>query len=377
MPYLNPSSRVRRARHRTMPGRASSWALLLAIVLAIAAPAPVASAATTDKQVTVRGNRPWTPTGVTVKKGDSITIDASGAIRFGPFPIDMISPAGQSRKTCAALTTRQGKTSPFQAPDLDCWSLIGRIGTDAPFQVGTRTSFSATSDGELQLGVNDNQLPDNTGSWQATISIKVASGVVPTPRGGSSSNSNALLFVVIGLAILLVLLALFLVARRRRAKDDGEVVAKTDESPDVILAGVAPPEDVPAAVLVDEPTDQPAEESVASFLKAPAPLGTSVAPAEGEIPETNIFEVEIANGTDLRVGYNYFPEDTDLHWQVRQGSLFAHGQFPTNGGGNMYHYVTLPLGLHLEPAPAAVDVQFTWSIGGVPFRYSVRRDPGL
>ena len=43
----------------------------------------------------------------------------------------------------------------------------------------------------------------------------------------------------------------------------------------------------------------------------------------------------------------------------------------------MYHYVTLPLGVHLEPAPAAVDVQFTWSIGGVPFRYSVRRDPGI
>jgi len=39
--------------------------------------------------------------------------------------------------------------------------------------------------------------------------------------------------------------------------------------------------------------------------------------------------------------------------------------------------VTLPLGVHLEPAPAAVDVQFTWAIGGVPFRYSVRRDPGL
>jgi hypothetical protein len=36
----------------------------------------------------------------------------------------------------------------------------------------------------------------------------------------------------------------------------------------------------------------------------------------------------------------------------------------------------LPLGVHLEPDPGSVDVEFTWAIGGVPFRYSVRRDPG-
>jgi hypothetical protein len=327
---------VRLARHRTRSGRASGWALLLALPLVVAAPAPVASAASTDKPVTVdvAGNRRWTPTALTVKAGDSITIDASGTIGFGPFPIDNISPEGKSRKTCKTLTARQGTTSPFAAPALDCWSLIGRIGTDEPFAVGKHTSFRAPRDGELQLGVNDNQLRDNIGSWEATISVKAAI-VVPTPGGKSSSNSNALLFVVIGLAILLVLLALFFLARRRRGNVDEETVAKTDEPSDVILAGVASPDDVLPSAFVDETADQPVEESVASFAKAPAPLGTSVAPAEGEIPETNIFEVEIANGTDLRVGYNYFPENTDLHWQVRQGSLFAHGQFPTNGGGNM------------------------------------------
>jgi hypothetical protein len=144
-----------------------------------------------------------------------------------------------------------------------------------------------------------------------------------------------------------------------------------------------PPEVAPVAavpvVLAGDDQVAPSldDDALPSFGNAPGPLGTSVAPVEGEIVDVNIFEVEIANGTDLRVGYNYFPEDTNLHWQVRQGTLFAHGQFPTNGGGNMYHYVTLPLGLRLEPTPAAVDVQFTWAIGGVPFRYSVRRDPGL
>jgi hypothetical protein len=176
----------------------------------------------------------------------------------------------------------------------------------------------------------------------------------------------------------LLLLLLLLLARRRRRRE-AVVAAPSDAPAEVVVAEVPPePVPVPAALILDDPVVEPTtEEAGGLFANAPGPLGTSVAPVEGEVVDVNIFEVEIANGTDLRVGYNYFPEGTDLHWQVRQGSLFAHGRFPTNGGGNMYHYVTLPLGVHLEPAPAAVDVQFTWAIGGVPFRYSVRRDPGL
>jgi hypothetical protein len=167
-------------------------------------------------------------------------------------------------------------------------------------------------------------------------------------------------------------------ARRRRDQDEEGVATIDPPAPEPSeaamsdeLAAAAPP-----AVMLDEQGEQPVEHSVPSFASARAPVGTSVAPAEGEVVDVNIFEVEITNGTELRVGYNYFPEDTDLRWQVRQGSLFAHGQFPTNGGGNIYHYVTLPLGVRLEPGPEPVDVQFNWSIGGVPFGYSVRRDPG-
>ncbi|HTK16569.1 MAG TPA: LecA/PA-IL family lectin [Acidimicrobiia bacterium] len=377
MPRLNPHSSVTAPRRG--PGRGRAWsraALATFALLVVAAPATIADAVPTKApvNVTVSSAKTWTRTGVIVKTGETITIKASGVVNFGPTSIARMGPAGRPRSSC------RGPAAPdtsFTAPGLDCWSLIGQIGANAPFQVGQATTFRATSDGRLRLGVNDNQFQDNRGSWKVTVAVAAAGGgTTPAPVGKSSSDSNALLFVVAGLVLVLLLLALFVLARRRRGK--GETVVAAAAAPEAaVVAEDAPVEAVPAAVTTDEPIGELADESLPMFAKTPGPLGTSVAPVEGEVVDVNIFEVEIANGTDLRVGYNYFPEDTDLHWQVRQGSLFAHGRFPTNGGGNMYHYVTLPLGLRLEPAPAAVDVQFTWAIGGVPFRYSVRRDPGL
>jgi hypothetical protein len=344
------------------------------LVSVVAAPASIAHAEPTTQpiDVIVGSSKIWTSTGVTVKTGESITVDASGLIHFGPPPINRIGPKGRPRAACA----KQGVTRAFPAPALDCWSLIGRIGTEPPFEVGSHSSFNATSDGELFLGINDNQLADNSGSWKTTISVTASGGTAP---GGSSSKSNTLLFVIAGLVIMAVLAAFVFLSRRSRRRATIVLPAPPTQPHAPLFIHDDPPEAVaiPAAIILDEPIEVPAEESVGSFATVPAPFGTSVAPVEGEVVDVNIFEVEITNGTDLRVGYNYFPEGVDLHWQVRQGSLFAHGQFPTTGGGNMYHYVTLPLGVHLEPAPAAVDVQFTWAIGGVPFRYSVRRDPGL
>ena len=123
---------------------------------------------------------------------------------------------------------------------------------------------------------------------------------------------------------------------------------------------------------------------------APAVAAGTVAAPAGAIPrhvvgpavddsmftEVNIFEVEFSDRASLRVGYNYFPEGTVVHWRVAQrANPRASGEFVTNGGGNTYHFVTIPLGVELEPDPDGADVNFTWAIGTVPFHYSVRRDP--
>jgi hypothetical protein len=56
----------------------------------------------------------------------------------------------------------------------------------------------------------------------------------------------------------------------------------------------------------------------------------------------------------------------------------AVGSFVAVGGGSTNHFETMPLGVKLtgrDTEPDGADVQFDWNINGVPFRYSVRRDP--
>ncbi len=55
-------------------------------------------------------------------------------------------------------------------PQLPCWSLIARIGTGQPFEVGTSILVTATS-GRLYLGVNDDSFSGNTGIWAVKIKI--------------------------------------------------------------------------------------------------------------------------------------------------------------------------------------------------------------
>ena len=91
----------------------------------------------------------------------------------------------------------------------------------------------------------------------------------------------------------------------------------------------------------------------------------------------NIFDVEFPDRASLQVGYSYFPEGTVVRWLVRQGAtVAATGEFTTRGGGNTNHFVTILLGVELDPNRDSADVDFTWEIGGVPFGYAVRRDPG-
>ena len=111
-------------------------------------------------------------------------------------------------------------------------------------------------------------------------------------------------------------------------------------------------------------------------MPAPAARAAEEAEADTGFVDVNIFQVDLLDGCALRVGYNYFPEGTVVYWKVIQRrATRATGDFITNGGGSTYHFVTVPLETHLANSDAA-EVLFTWTIGDVPFRYSVKRDPG-
>ena len=138
--------------------------------------------------ISVPGAQPWTDTGVDILASNVVTIAASGTIHIaGSDPGK--TPAGAGTGSCVVSPSAI-------APDLPCWSLIGRIDNGTPFEVGTGTTFIASAAGRLFLGVNDNFFGDNSGAWTATITV----GTIVTPTGAldSSFGTNGKVFTSFG-----------------------------------------------------------------------------------------------------------------------------------------------------------------------------------
>jgi len=114
--------------------------------------------------ITVSGRNPWTPTGVNVRRGEPLTINASGEVRIaGPSGL-AASPAGSS------------ETFPSNPmPGVPTGALIGRVGNGQPFLIGNQSRISAPAAGELFLGINDSNHADNEGSFQ--VQVNRAGGV--------------------------------------------------------------------------------------------------------------------------------------------------------------------------------------------------------
>ena len=339
------------------------WTIGSAIALSVAAASP-ASAAAEVKDVTLLSQQEYTGTGITLRAGDSVAITASGKIHFGGGAIKSMSPPGiAAGADCQAIARKQPRRNSFPAKKLRCWSLIAQVGAAPPIEVGSATSFRVTQGGPLRLGLNDNFVDDNTGQWIAKISVTRAP-TTPSPgssAGASKKSSNTVLFVLVGMAVLLVLFALLWSRQRAQKKRRAAELAATIPPADPALVGAM------SALAAESSTEPPAA----------APPWS--APPETDSIDVNIFEVEFSNGLTLRIGYNHFPEGTEMRWRVTQNRLTAAaGSFVTKGGGSTNHVETIPLGVKLEgrlTQPDGADVQFDWSINGVPFRYSVRRDP--
>jgi len=113
-----------------------------------------------ERPVSVAGTRAWTDTGVDVRRGQIVYFSASGRVRWGPGSQD--GPQGAERSP-------RNAGSPM--PDRPAGALIGRIGPSSDyFFIGTETGGLRMRDaGRLFLGVNDDQLGDNGGSFRVTI----------------------------------------------------------------------------------------------------------------------------------------------------------------------------------------------------------------
>jgi hypothetical protein len=343
-----------------------------ALVMAVSLGAS-ASAATGDLvvPVTVLPRSVFVDAGIALRTGERVTINASGRINFGGPRIAAMTPSGIAwGPACEAIARRKAHNTPWPAPGLQCWSLVGRIGSGPKFEIGTLRSLQVTQAGELFLGVNDNDLADNTGTWSVTVTVSSAARGSTSPAKSGSGSLILLAIAAIPVLAIIVLVALWWRGRGRRAYVEPERTAEAHEPREPGELSASP---FPAAEVAKKASYRPVEEIIADATPPP------IAPPEADSIDVNIFEVEFADEMTLTIGYNHFPDGTPVEWRVTQNrTVAAAGSFVAKGGGSTSHVETVPLGVQLEgreAQPDGADVLFNWKINGVPFQYSVRREP--
>jgi hypothetical protein len=102
----------------------------------------------------------WTRTGLQVRRGQLLQIAARGEIQLSNDDQDSASPGG-------AHSGRGASGAPLR--DHPAGALVGRVGGTV-FLVGDGArAVRMPADGELLLGVNDDHMPDNRGSYTVTV----------------------------------------------------------------------------------------------------------------------------------------------------------------------------------------------------------------
>ena len=116
---------------------------------------------TAGRTVIVDGSQRWVDTGLDVRAGDSIAVQASGTVGLSANSGDTAGPGGAARRAPAA---------PF--PNQPAGALIARIGDGEPMFVGDRSAITANRSGRLYLTVNDDHLADNRGQFRVSVQTR-------------------------------------------------------------------------------------------------------------------------------------------------------------------------------------------------------------
>jgi hypothetical protein len=112
-----------------------------------------------EREVNVQARTQWTDTGVNVRNGQTVYFEASGRVRWGSSRQD--GPEGENNSP-------RNPSRPI--PARPAAALIGRVGDDAPFFIGSDTEgIRVRGSGTLFLGINDETLDDNSGSFRVTV----------------------------------------------------------------------------------------------------------------------------------------------------------------------------------------------------------------
>lgn len=113
-----------------------------------------------ERQMIVVANAPWTDIGIDVAAGQNVYFEASGEIRWGP-----------NRRARPAGEQNSPNNPARPMPNRPGAALIGRVGdsNDYFFVGDDRGAVRVRSSGRLFLGINDDNLQDNTGYFTVIV----------------------------------------------------------------------------------------------------------------------------------------------------------------------------------------------------------------
>jgi Ca2+-binding EF-hand superfamily protein len=118
---------------------------------------------TTGRSIVVDASRGWVDTGINVRNGDTISIQANGSVTLSDNNADAANPGG----------SQSGRLAPSAPlPNQPAGALIARVGDGPPIFVGDRQTITANNSGRLYLAVNDDHFDDNRGQFRATVSLQ-------------------------------------------------------------------------------------------------------------------------------------------------------------------------------------------------------------
>jgi hypothetical protein len=110
--------------------------------------------------IVVPGNQQWVSSGITVRRGETITFQSTGEVRLSADSNDVAGIEGARSQRYAAGSA---------LPTIFAGALIGRIGNGQPFAIGGQTSIQMPAAGVLWLGINDDVVGDNAGQFNVVI----------------------------------------------------------------------------------------------------------------------------------------------------------------------------------------------------------------